>query len=567
MPKIDVSEGLFFQALGRPYEEAELVELLSAAKAELDGWDHAAKVLRIELNDTNRPDLWSTLGLARQLNAYLGRPVPSYPFFSRAGDAKPAAERRVVVDAGLADIRPYIVSFVVEGREVTDALLREIIQSQEKLCDNFGRKRKVIAMGVSRADLITWPVHFRAADPDATRFTPLDFDRSLSMREILSVHPKGKEYGHLVAGFKRFPLLVDAKGEVLTFPPVINSALIGGVKPGDRRLFIDLTGPDLEILLTAGAITACDFADMGFTVLPVRIEFPNDTPWGRAVTTPYYFQPETTLVVADAERRLGVSLGADEAAGLVRKMGNAVRVDGGRLVVAPPPFRNDFLHPVDVIEEIMIGRGMASFAPVMPREFTVGRLTRGEHRARRVRDLMVGLGYQEMIYNYLGSRADFVDRMLRDGSGLVEIANPMSENYTVVRDSAIPNLLASEAASANAALPAPDLRGRQGGDARRRGENTGSRTVTLLGALLADREAGFNDIDAHVLALCWYLNLEPSVAPVDDPRFIPGRAAAISVAGRRVGVMGEIAPQVLERWSIQMPCAAAELVLDDLPGA
>jgi phenylalanyl-tRNA synthetase beta chain len=74
------------------------------------------------------------------------------------------------------------------------------------------------------------------------------------------------------------------------------------VKPGDRRLFIDLTGPDLEILLTAGAIAACDFADMGFTVLPVRVEFPDDTPWGRAVTTPYYFQPETT-VVADAERR------------------------------------------------------------------------------------------------------------------------------------------------------------------------------------------------------------------------------------------------------------------------
>jgi hypothetical protein len=98
-------------------------------------------------------------------------------------------------------------------------------------------------------------------------------------------------------------------------------------------------------------------------------------------------------------------------------------------VVTPPPFRNDFLHPVDVIEEIMIGRGMASFAPVMPHEFTVGRLTRAELRARRVRDQMVGLGYQEMIYNYLGARTDFADRMLRDGSSLVEIANPMSESF------------------------------------------------------------------------------------------------------------------------------------------
>ena len=565
MPKIDVSEGLFFQALGRRFEEAELVELLTAAKAELDGWDHEAKVLRIELNDTNRPDLWSTLGLARQLGVYLGRPMPAYPFFSRKGDAKPSADRRVIVDPGLADIRPFIVSFVAEGREVTDALLREIIQSQEKLCGIFGRKRKTIAMGVSRADLITWPVHYRAADPDATRFVPLDFDRPLSMRQILSEHPKGKEYGPIVAGFPKYPLLADAKGEVLTFPPVINSALIGGVKPGDRRLFIDLTGPDLDILLTAGAITACDFADMGFTILPVQVEFPRDTNYGRNVTTPYFFQPDTALEVADAERRLGERFSPDEAAGYVRKMGNVARVDGARIVVTPPPFRNDFLHPVDVIEEIMIGRGMASFAPVMPREFTVGRITRAEQYARQVRDLMIGLGYQEMIYNYLGARADFADRMLRDGSELVEIANPMSESYAVLRDSIIPNLLASEAASANAAYPHRIFEvGKT--VVKDPADNQGSRTRACLGALLADREAGFNDIDAHVLALCFYLNVEPVVSPVEDPRFIPGRAAAVAIAGRKVGVMGEVAPQVLENWGIQMPCAAAELWIDDLMG-
>jgi phenylalanyl-tRNA synthetase beta chain len=298
----------------------------------------------------------------------------------------------------------------------------------------------------------------------------------------------------------------------------------------------------------------------------VRVEFPYDTPWGRAVTTPFFFQPDTTLVVADAERRLGVRLDAAEAARHVARMGNAVKVEGDRLVVTPPPYRDDFLHPVDVIEEIMIGRGMASFAPVMPHEFTVGRLTAMERRARRVRDVMVGLGYQEMIYNYLGARADFAERVLRDGSDLVEIANPMSENYAVVRDSSLPNLLASEAASANAAFP---HRVFEVGKAARRdaAENTGSRTVTLLGALVADREAGFNDIDAHVLALCWYLGLEATVAPVEDPRFIPGRAAAILVAGLRVGVMGEVAPAVLERWGIEMPCAAAEITLDDLPGS
>jgi len=565
MPKIDVNEGLFFNALGRRFEKAELVELLTAAKAELDEWPQGEGVLRIELNDTNRPDLWSTMGLARQLSIYLGGKIPAYPFFSRPRDVKDTGERRVVVDAGLKDIRPFIGSFVAEGKEVTDALLREIIQSQEKLCGNYGRKRKTIAMGVSRADLISWPVSYGAADPDATKFVPLDFDKPLSMREILSMHPKGKEYGPIVAHFAKFPLLSDGKGEVLTFPPVINSAYIGGVKPGDSRLFIDLTGPDLDIILTACAIAACDFADMGFRILPVTVEYPWDTPLGRKLVTPCYFQKETVLEVAEAEKRLGDSFTPEQAAGYIRKMGSTARVEGTRIVVAPPEYRNDFLHPVDLVEEIMIGRGMDSFTPVMPRDFTVGRISAAEEYGRRVRETMIGLGYQEMIYGYLGARKDFVERMGIDPDAVVEIANPMTESYDVVRNSIIPNLLASEAESAHAVYPHRIFEiGKV--VVKDSGENYGSRTHNTLGFLVADREAGFNEVDAHALALFYYLSLEPQLSPAEDPRFIPGRAAEIRVKGKRVGIMGEIHPRVLENWGIQMPCAAVELFLDLMRG-
>ncbi|HET6484899.1 MAG TPA: phenylalanine--tRNA ligase subunit beta [Spirochaetia bacterium] len=565
MPKIDVNENLFFQTLGRRFEKVELAELLVRAKAELDDWDTKAGILRVELNDTNRPDLWSTLGLARQLAIFQTGKIPSYPFFSRAGKLQDTADRRVIVDRGLMEIRPYIVSFVAEGREVTDALLREIIQSQEKLCTIYGRKRKSIAMGVSRADLIQWPVRYSAADPDATRFVPLDFSRPLSMREILTQHPKGKEYGPIVASFERFPLLSDNRGEVLTFPPVINSALIGGVKVGDTRLFIDLTGPDLELLLTAGAITSCDFADMGFTIRPVAVEYPWDTSLGRRVVTPYYFQSDVHVSVAEASRRLGEEFQPEEAAGLIRRMGSDVRVQGDLLTVSPPVYRNDFLHAVDAIEEIMIGRGMESFEPVMPRDFTVGRVSAAELYSRRVRETMVGLGYQEMIYGYLGAKRDFVERMGRDIADLVEIANPMSESADVVRNSILPNLLSSESVSAHASFPHRIFEvGKVTVQDER--ENSGTRTYNGLGLLVADREAGFNDVDAHVLALFYYLGKEPRLQPLEDPRFIPGRAAQILLGERRVGILGEIHPQCLENWGIQIPCAAAELDLDLIRG-
>jgi len=49
---------------------------------------------------------------------------------------------------------------------------------------------------------------------------------------------------------------------------------------------------------------------------------------------------------------------------------------------------------------------------------------------------------------------------------------------------------------------------------------------------------------------------------VEDPRFIPGRAGSVLCGERRVGVIGEIRPEVLESFGIQMPCAAVELDVD-----
>jgi phenylalanyl-tRNA synthetase beta chain len=300
---------------------------------------------------------------------------------------------------------------------------------------------------------------------------------------------------------------------------------------------------------------------MGFRILPVAVEYPFDTRYGRIIVTPFYFQPETVLEVAEAEKRLGDSFTPQQAASHIRRMGSTVRIEGTRLIVSPPEYRNDFLHPVDAIEEIMIGRGMDSFAPVMPRDFTVGRISAAEEYGRGVREIMIGLGYQEMIYGYLGSKQDIVDRMCRDGAETIAIANPMTESVDTVRDSILPNLLGSEAESAHASYPHRIFEiGKT--VVRDHTENYGSRTYNTLGFLIADREAGFNEVDAHVLALFYYLSLEPTLSPVEDPRFIAGRAAEISVNGKRVGIMGEIHPRVLSNWGIEMPCAAVELRLD-----
>ena len=182
MPKIDVNEQLFFNLLGKKYDYSpEFEHLLSSAKAELDEAPSAAapqdeRIIKIELNDTNRPDLWSTAGLARLLRMHTGgasNKARYQAFLSTLSERKDSGKRTVTVDPELQHIRPFMTAFVISGKPIDDAMLKDIIQTQEKLCWNFGRKRRSVSMGVYRSELINWPVHYRAVDPHTTSFTPL----------------------------------------------------------------------------------------------------------------------------------------------------------------------------------------------------------------------------------------------------------------------------------------------------------------------------------------------------------------------------------------------------------
>jgi phenylalanyl-tRNA synthetase beta chain len=245
------------------------------------------------------------------------------------------------------------------------------------------------------------------------------------------------------------------------------------------------------------------------------------------------------------------------------------------ITVKPAPYRNDFLHPVDVMEDVMVGKTLAAFPPEKPRDLTVGRLSALTLFSRKVKMQMVGLGYQEMIFNYLGSRHDYIDAMHLDGeaaSHVIEIANPMSENYQFVRPSIIPSLLGAESASGNAVYPHKVFEVGKVAylDAT---ENTGTRTVHTLGFLTAAPDANFNDLASEVASLLYFLGHDYKVQEAKDSRFTPGRQAEILVTAKGkgsdaspqvAGIFGELHPALLEERAIGAPCTACELNLEQL---
>jgi phenylalanyl-tRNA synthetase beta chain len=370
-------------------------------------------------------------------------------------------------------------------------------------------------------------------------------------------------------------LLTDSKGAVLSYPPIINSNDLGAVKVGDTELFVELTGTDLVSVTLSASIVACDFADSGFKVEPVQVEYPYDIAFGRIVTFPYYFQVPVSVEAAKVSKLLGVPFSVQATRDAVEIMGCATESHGQYVTVFPPEYRNDFLHAVDIIEDVMMGKGMGFFEPERPRDFTIGRLSPIELLSRKAKGILEGLGGQEMIYAYLGSKRDLVERMC-PGEGpaeaaasaeasAVRISNPMSESFEYVRPSILPNLLGSESVSSRA--PYPHRIFEAGKVAFHNPlENYGVSTRARIAFLLAHGAADYNEAASHVATLLFFLGKEYSIAETEDPRFIPGRQARVIYKGDPIGIFGEVHPRVLEAWSIAMPCAAAEIDLESLLG-
>ncbi len=566
MPTIEIKISDFESLLGRgKIGEAELESCLPWVKGELKEFSPATDTAKIELNDSNRPDLWCPEGIARQILLMEGK-GRSYPFFAfKEGKS----DRQVIVAKGLKTVRPFLAACVSKGLTVTEPILAQLIQTQEKLAEIFGRKRRTVSIGLYRLNQIAFPVRYEVADPAQVRFIPLGFDQPMSLSEILTRHPKGIAYADTLKGADRYPILIDAKEQILSFPPIINSREIGEVRVGDADLFVEVTGTDLRMVLLALNIFACNLADRGATIEPVTVLFPEETEFGKEIVMPVDLSSSLAVSLDNLRQVLGEEVSHEEAASFLSRYGYTIFGEGKRLQVTAPPYRDDTMHPIDVVEDYVISRGIAHFAPEMPSTFTVGSLSSLERLSDRVREEMVGLGFQELFSNVLGSRADFVERMRIEGVGSdrpearsIEIQNPMTERFALLRSWLLPSLLRVEGASGRTFYPHRIFE--VGEIAHFTPSRKETETQVRLAALMVHPTANFSELHAVLESLFYHLSLRSRLEAISHPTFIDGRAGAILVGEREIGLIGEIDPEVLTRWEIGMPAVGFEIEVEGL---
>lgn len=543
MPTVMLNRKTVEASLGRKLSDEQLSDRISMLGTDLK--ELTKKDIHVEVFP-NRPDMLSEHGFARALASFIGTKKGLRKYNVKSSGIK------VFVGKELQGIRPYTVAAVVKGLRLDDDKIREIIQIQEKLHTTFCRNRKKAAIGIYPLEHIKAPIYFKAMDPNKIRFIPLEARNEMTANQILENHPKGKDFAHLLKGFRKYPVFIDSKNNIMSLTPIINSELTGKVTPKTREVFIEVSGNDLSYQQCCLNMIAASFADMGAQVYSVDVMYGS-----KKVTTPDLSPRKMKLNFDNVNRLLGLNLNKKEIINLLSRMGYGN--DGDLILV--PAYRADIMHEVDLIEDVSIAYGFENFKEEIPNVATIGQEEPIEVFKRRISNLLVGLGMYETYTPCLTNKQNQAEKnnLKLD---LIEVMNPANEEFTSLRRLMFPSLL--EVLTMNKHNEYPQHLFEIGKIFDFGKSETGTIEKEILSVLLCSKEADFTRIKQVLEYLLSNLGLSYVIEEASRHSLINGRTASVRVNGKEIAVLGEIQPQVLENWELDIPTAILELDLSEL---
>jgi phenylalanyl-tRNA synthetase beta chain len=515
----------------------------------------------------DRLDRLSVEGVARSLRYQYGDDRGVYVPRTNAPDWT------FVVDERVPDDRPYVTGAIIRGASLSEAGLQSLIQLQEKLHTTMGRDRVKGAIGIHDLTMLkgqpatgegTNSITYTGVEADGDSFVPLDADAEMTPGEVLTDHPIGDKYAPIVADYDRLPAIYDDIG-LFSFPPVINGRRTE-VSTESRDLLVELTGTDQWTIDRMCNIICYALDARGATVERVTIQYPD-----RELDRPDLAVDEKAVSHDRLEGLMGIELDPDQVIDLAERSGLDAQVTGdGEYEVGIPPYRTDVLHPLDVIDDIGRAYGFNDLEPRYPDVSTLGGRHERSRLERAAREVLVGLGFEDLLNFHLIGEAANYDRLGVSpdfegvgGGEAVTITEPYSQEYAMVRTWALPSLLL--VLEHNTHRPYPQDLAEIGLAARvDPDEATGVAEWRTVAGVLARTDASYEDAKGRLQWLARRFGADLETPPTDHPTFLDGRTAAVVLDGEAAGVVGEVHPQVLVEHDLELPVTAFELRLDGL---
>jgi phenylalanyl-tRNA synthetase beta chain len=255
-------------------------------------------------------------------------------------------------------------------------------------------------------------------------------------------------------------------------------------------------------------------------------------------------------------RILGTSLDGGRIKGLLDPIGFTTSVGSGDIVVTLPSWRPDCAAEIDVIEEVARHFGYDNVDKRVPLSPRHGHLTVAQQRRRLLLEVLVGLGLSEVLPSPFLSADDLVAAGLPPEA--LRISNPLVAGEDVLRTSLRPGLL--RAVAFNEAHRRTGVSLFEVGHVYPPGPGELPNEHEMLGVVLAGREAPAAVAVWRELASG--LGIGARIDQTLVPAGLHATRSATLVAGReRIGVVGEVAPEVLDAFGLAQRVAVLELDL------
>lgn len=489
----------------------------------------------------DRPDMYSVEGTARSMRAFLGLETGMKTYEVKKSGFE------VFIDKSVKDVRPYFLCGIVRGVDIDENMLKSIMEMQEKLHTTIGRKRKKLAIGIHDLDKVHAPFTYRLAEPHSIRFVPLAKTEEMDMEEILTKHEKGRDYAHLLKGYDQYPIILDRDDNVLSFPPIINGSLTT-VTTETKNLFVDVTGFDRKAVKGALDIVCTSLAERGGKIESVTMHS------GSVSFQSPDFTPETySFSAAECNRYLGTKLTPNDMVKALNKMGLDAKFHGDTMHATVPTYRLDIMHKVDLYEDVAVGYGFENFGGVYSLRQTAGGLEPINSFSENIRDVMVGLGFMEVMTLTLINDRDEYEISKLPWLDNVRVLNPATEDVTCLRTYLMPSLVNILKHNKHRDLPQRIF---EVGNVVRNDV-----TEAHLCAMETASKVSFTGIKSITESVLREMGCEYELKPTDIKTFIDGRGAEIYFKGKSIGMFGEMAIDVVTGYEITHPIAFLEIDL------
>ncbi|MBA3749899.1 MAG: phenylalanine--tRNA ligase subunit beta [Nitrosopumilus sp.] len=529
----------------------EIIEKLPYIGLDIEGIDEVNEIIKVEYNP-NRPDYSSENGIVRSLRGLfeidLGLP--------RIKNVE-QSDYVINVDDTLANIRPIIGGVVAKRNELlSEYEVSQLISIQEDLHNGVGRKRKKSSIGMHDLDPVSFPLNYTAVSKNFS-FIPLDKQNECTIEYVLNNLDVGKDYGHIITNSEKFPLLFDSQENVLSFPPIINGNLTK-ITSNTKNLLIEVTSTSDKSVNDILSILSFELHDMGFKIFPFQIK----SPFGELTKTPDLTPLQMKVPSDYINKILGLNLSSEELVKYLEKSRCSGRILGNDIECTYPRYRIDIFNPIDITEEIAIGYGVYKLEPSSPTLYFSGRKHINSQIFDSIRDILIGLGFIEIINTNIISKKTLNDFFIKfDDSNLVSIGDSKNSEFDFLRNSIIPSMMGTLSKNIHEKYPQKLFEIGKIFQV----QNSKLKEEWSLGVVIAQNSSDYTEIKSvleSLLKYCFNKNIK-------TPRFnfeyyLKGHSARILLNEKELGDIGEIYPQVIENFKLRTMISVFQINLDSL---